>query len=79
MRVVARVRDLPNVPSNWKEADGEGVSFTAVPYYIGPWQYLLKAWQVRRSARNAVNANDAVILRVGSTIASPIQSMLYSD
>lgn len=76
VRVVARVRDVPNVPSDWKEADGEGVSFTAVPYYIGPWQYLLKAWQVRQSARNAVNANDAVILRVGSTIASPIQSML---
>lgn len=76
VRVVARVRDVANVPSDWKEADGEGVSFTAVPYYIGPWQYLLKAWQVRQSARNAVNANDAVILRVGSTIASPIQSML---
>jgi len=76
VRVVARVRDVPNLPSEWKEANGEGVSFAAIPYYIGPWQYLLKAWQVWRSARNAVNANDAVILRVGSTIASPIQSML---
>jgi glycosyltransferase involved in cell wall biosynthesis len=76
VRVVARVRDVPNLPSDWKEANGEGVSFAAIPYYIGPWQYLLKAWQVWRSARNAVNANDAVILRVGSTIASPIQSML---
>src|SRR4028119_862553 len=76
VRVVARVRDVPNVPCDWKEANGEGVSFAAIPYYIGPWQYLLKAWQVRRSARNAVSANDAVILRVGSTIASPIQSML---
>jgi glycosyltransferase involved in cell wall biosynthesis len=76
VRVVARVRDVPNVPSDWKEANGEGVSFAAIPYYIGPWQYLLKAWQVWRSARNAVNANDAVILRVASTIASPIQSML---
>ncbi len=76
VRVVARVRDVPNLPSDWKEANGEGVSFAAIPYYIGPWQYLLKAWQVSRSARNAVNANDAVILRVGSRIASPIQSML---
>ncbi len=76
VRVVARVRDVPNVPSDWKEANGERVSFAAIPYYIGPWQYLLKAWQVWRSARNAVNANDAVILRVGSRIASPIQSML---
>ncbi|MEG4532718.1 glycosyltransferase family 4 protein [Microcoleus sp. D2_18a_D3] len=77
VRVVARVRDVPNVPSDWKQANGEGVDFAAIPYYIGPWQYLLKAWQVQRSARNAVKPNDAVILRVGSTIASPIQSMLH--
>ena len=76
VRVVARVRDVPNVPSDSKEANGERVSFAAIPYYIGPWQYLLKAWQVWRSARNAVNANDAVILRVSSPITSPIQSML---
>ncbi|MEG4486049.1 glycosyltransferase family 4 protein [Microcoleus sp. D2_18a_B4] len=75
--VVARVRDVSNVPSDWKQANGEGVDFAAIPYYIGPWQYLLKAWQVQRSARNAVKPNDAVILRVGSTIASPIQSMLH--
>ncbi|MEG4166343.1 MULTISPECIES: glycosyltransferase family 4 protein [unclassified Microcoleus] len=77
VRVVARVRDVPNVPSDWKQANGEAVDFAAIPYYIGPWQYLLKAWQVRRCARNAVKPNDAVILRVGSTIASPIQSMLH--
>jgi hypothetical protein len=76
VRVVARVRDVPNVPSDSKETNGERVSFAPIPYYIDPWQYLLKIWQVWRSARNAVNANDAVILRVGSTIASPIQSML---
>ena len=76
VRVVARVRDVPNVPSDWKEANGKEVSFAAVPYYIGPWEYLLKAWQVRQSVRNVVNANDAVILRVASTITSPIQSML---
>ncbi len=77
VRVVARVQDVPNVPSDWKQADGEQVSFAAIPYYIGPWQYLLKARQVRTSARNAVKPNDAVILRVSSTIASSIQSMLY--
>jgi len=76
VRVVARVRDVPNVPSDSKETNGERVSFAPIPYYIDPWQYLLKTWQVWRSARNAVNANDAVILRVASPIASPIQSML---
>ncbi|MEG4111993.1 MULTISPECIES: glycosyltransferase family 4 protein [unclassified Microcoleus] len=76
VRVVARVREVASVSGDCKRADGEGVSFAAVPYYIGPWQYLQKVSQVQRAARNAVAANDAVILRVGSQIASCIQPML---
>ncbi|MEG4197064.1 glycosyltransferase family 4 protein [Microcoleus sp. Pol12A5] len=76
VRVVARVQEVASVSGDCKRADGEGVSFAAVPYYIGPWQYLQKVSQVQRAARNAVAANDAVILRVGSQIASCIQPML---
>jgi glycosyltransferase involved in cell wall biosynthesis len=76
VRVVARVREVASVSDEWKRADGEGVSFAAIPYYLGPWQYLQKAAQVQRAARNAVGANDAVILRVASQIASCIQPML---
>jgi hypothetical protein len=43
VRVVTRVCDVPSVPPDWIRADGEGVSFAAVPYYIGLWQYLLRA------------------------------------
>ena len=76
VRVVARVRDVPAVPSDWKAANGEGVSFAPLPYYIGPWQYLLKAQQVKRAARNAVGANDAVILGAASQIADCIEPLL---
>lgn len=76
VRVVARVREVPAAPSDWKRADGDRVSFAALPYYIGPWQYILKSQQVKRTARNAVGANDAVILRVSSQIGSSIQPML---
>lgn len=77
VRVVARVQDVPNVPSDWKEANGEGVSVSAIPYYIGPWQYLLKSRQVNQVARNSVGPDDAVIFRLGSQIASCIQPMLF--
>jgi glycosyltransferase involved in cell wall biosynthesis len=74
--VVARVRDVSDVPSDWQRVDGEGVSCFPVPYYIGPWQYLLKAWQVQQAAQSSVGDRDAVILRVGGMIASCIQPML---
>ncbi|MCU0543783.1 MAG: glycosyltransferase family 4 protein [Oscillatoriaceae cyanobacterium Prado104] len=75
--VVARVRNIASVPSDWQRADGEGVSFVAIPYYIGPWQYLRKARQVKAAARNAVGPHDAVILRLSSQIGSCIQPMLH--
>ncbi|OUL27226.1 glycosyltransferase family 4 protein [Nostoc sp. 106C] len=70
VRVVARVREVPSVSPDWKRADGEGVSFAAIPYYIGPVQYLLRSFWVKRVAQQSVGSTDAVILRVSSQIAS---------
>jgi len=74
--VVARVRDVPAVPSDWVRADGERVSLAPLPYYIGPWQYLLKAPQVQRAARDAVNGQDAVILYLSSQAANNVELQL---
>ncbi|MCI0461836.1 MAG: glycosyltransferase family 4 protein [Gemmataceae bacterium] len=76
VRVVARVRDVESAPAGWVRADGEGVSFAPVPYYLGPWQYLRRAWSVRRAARAAVGPDDAVIMRVSSQVGAPIEHML---
>jgi len=76
VRVVARVQDVPSAAPNWTRCDGEGVSFAAIPYYHGPWQYLRRARQVRRAVRNAVGADDAVILRVQGQISSCLRPFL---
>lgn len=76
VRVVARVRQVESVPSDWKQADGEGVSFAPVPYYIGPWQYLQRWQQINKITQKVVGVNDAVILRVCSQIACCIQPLL---
>jgi len=76
VRVVARVLDVPRAPAGWHRADGERVSFAAVPYYVGPWQYLLRSAAVKRTAAGAVGPADAVILRVASTIAGCIEPQL---
>jgi len=76
VRVVARVREVPSAVSNWTRCDGEGVSFAAIPYYHGPWQYLQRTREVKRAVRNAVGADDAVILRVQGQIASCLRPWL---
>ncbi len=79
VRVVARVKKVSSVPPMWKRVDSEKVSVVTVPHYIGPWQYLLKAHQVKQAARNAVGMNDTVILRVSSQIAQCIEPVLRQN
>ncbi|HLJ17628.1 MAG TPA: glycosyltransferase family 4 protein [Bryobacteraceae bacterium] len=76
VQVLARVQDATERNPAWKRADGERVSFAAVPYYAGLSQYAFRAWSIRRSIRRIVNPSDAVVLRVGSPIASAVGPML---
>lgn len=63
--ILARVRDVPAVPANAKRTDGERVRLLSVPYYHGPWQYLLRAHAVRRAVAAWVRQEDAILLRSG--------------
>lgn len=76
VRVVARARNVPSVPADWKRGDGEGVSLAPLPDYFGPWQYLPRAGEVKRAARNAVGARDAVILYSHGHISCSIEPLL---
>lgn len=62
--VLIRIQPVLAVPEDWKRADGDGVSFRALPYYHGPLQYALKGRQVRRAIHEAMKEAEAVILRV---------------
>jgi glycosyltransferase involved in cell wall biosynthesis len=77
VKVIARVRDVPAVPPGWKRADGEGVSFVALPYYVGPWQYLLKRRSITRTIKEAVDLKAASVLYVPSPIGSVVESLLH--
>ncbi len=76
VRVVARVRDVSDVPADWKRADGERVSFVSVPYYVGPEQFALKAASVSRTVRGAVTPADAVMMRVPSHLGNVLTPLL---
>ncbi len=79
VRVLARVRDVAAVPSDRVRADGDGVSFAAVPYYVGPWQYLKQGHRIRRGMRDALCVGEGVILRVPSHIAASLEPSLHQQ
>ena len=70
VRILARIHAVPRVSDDFARADGDGVSFIPVPYYIGPWQYGLAARRVKSVVARAVRTSDAVVLRVPGQLGS---------
>ena len=72
VRLVARVEDVGTLAEHWRRVDGDGVEVSAVPYYVGPSEYLRVRGAVRASIRSALDdaPEHAVILRVPGTLGS---------
>ena len=79
VRVVARVQPAEQPSASWNRAGGERVSFVEVPYYVGLWQYLSRAAEVRRTAGRAIGVNDAVLLRVPSQVSTSVEAALRRE
>lgn len=74
--VVARVREVLKVPSDWKQADGEQVAFKAIAHYVGPLQFLRSIKQIKRNIKSIIRPTDAYLLRVPGTIGGLVWSEL---
>jgi glycosyltransferase involved in cell wall biosynthesis len=74
--VVARIQQVAFPPPGAQRADGSGIEFSDVPYYLGPWQYVWRRRKVIRAVRAAVASSDAVILRVPSLLGGVLQPLL---
>jgi glycosyltransferase involved in cell wall biosynthesis len=78
VRCLARVEDVPRLDGEWHRADGGTVSFAAVPYYVGPAQYLMRARRVRREIHRAGAPGDAFVLRVPGLVSDHLWRKLIA-
>jgi glycosyltransferase involved in cell wall biosynthesis len=78
VRVIARAQDVSEPKDGWSRADGDGVTFAPVPYYLGPLQYLRCMRSAGNAARGALGHEDALVMRVGSQIACTMKRELHS-
>jgi len=74
--VIARTAEIPTAEPAWNQADGPGVTFVRVPYFVGAAAYLKKCLQVRSAVRNAVPNMDAVLMRGASVLTVSLASSL---
>ena len=79
VRVLARVRHVPQPPSGWRRVDGERIIIVPVPYYHGALQYLARRHRVVAAVRTAAAKADAVVLRVPAVFAPMLHSQLIGE
>lgn len=70
VKILARIHEASSVSATWKRVDGQGVSFAAVPAYVGPWSFARNIRQVRAGVARAVGDDSAMLLRVPGLIAT---------
>lgn len=79
VRVVARVVHVERREAQWNRGDGPGVAFAALPYYVGPYQFLTRALAIRRALQRLGVEQDAVIMRAGGIIADCLEPFLRKE
>jgi len=74
--VIARVADVPYAQREWNRADGSGVSFFRIPYYVGAAAYLKNYLPVRAAIRDLTRNMDALVMRGVSVVNRSLLSSL---
>ncbi len=74
--IFARLLRVDAVPSDTVSAAGPGVSFYPIPFYVGPWQYVIMRGKIAALARAAVDKADAFNLRVPGTLSNQLWRQL---
>lgn len=77
VKVVGRLSPQKSTAS--RTVEGPGVSFLAIPYYHGPWQYVRQAPRIQAALNAAIGPEDAVILRVPSQISSGLVRKVWRE
>jgi len=76
VQIVARAQPVDAVPPSWREATGPQVIASAIPYYIGPLQYISRYRAVKRAISSSFTHGDAVLLRLSSRIGTVMRGEL---
>lgn len=76
VRVIARVMNIAHPPVDYHRANGKGVSFFPIPFYLGPLQYITCYAKIKLAARNSALSSEAIILRLPSSIADHVVPVL---
>jgi glycosyltransferase involved in cell wall biosynthesis len=77
--VLARVCDVSEKTRDGIPANGPGVSFLGLPYYIGAWQYMKQHYRLVAAIQQATSYADVFILRIPGRIGTLLWHRLRAE
>jgi glycosyltransferase involved in cell wall biosynthesis len=77
VKIVARAVRVEEAPEGWLPVTGKNIRLHGLPDYCGPRQYVKQYAALRTAIRSAAPTGGAVILRVGSQLASMMERPLH--
>jgi glycosyltransferase involved in cell wall biosynthesis len=76
VQVVTRVRAITQPPPDSRRVDGPQVTVFDLPFFAGPWQYMVRRRALRAALPPALDPTDAVLLRVPGIISGHVARLL---
>jgi len=78
VRLLARAKLLSAPPSGWIKVSGSGIKPIAVPYFVGPWEFVKNYTAIRRVIGKALADAEAVQMRLPCSIGGEVFGLLAS-
>jgi glycosyltransferase involved in cell wall biosynthesis len=63
VNAVSRVKHVDRLEGDWHRVDGDCVSVSSIPYFVGPMQYARGISRTLKALSSAIDEEDALILR----------------
>ena len=79
LRVVARVEKTDNKFPAEHKAGCKNVSFIELPYYIGPYEYLLRSKKIKKIIRSIIDKKSRYLLRSPGNLSTIAAKILISN
>lgn len=76
VRVIARTASVGAVPTRGRLVNGPNVEVVPIPYYVGPFHYLLSQRRVKATLANVASMDGAFLLRIPSQLAFDLYEQL---
>lgn len=79
VNAISRIKHVERLQGEWHRVDGESVTVSSIPCFVGPIQYAQGVFSVMRKLASSIARDDAVVLRDYGALGGPTSLRFQLD